>query len=208
MDNLWQLKAKHERGWYKNDKAWIDAIYRNNKDRIDAAYEPGNGIVYPGRKSEKALFRADIIKRAAVANVKGRKTDENVKAAIKRARQESAGQTKGRGRPKTRIAGLDKIVKQASQSTMYMSKSDRGKQDLIRIIHNKPHLWRVWTRKAGWQTSYADYDALRYIGNGVTEYTNPRTGAEWAVKVDYSPKSGVSYDVTIKDIATGEEYNG
>lgn len=46
------LKAKHPRSFYKSTDAWLDAVWRNNEERIRAAYE---GIAKP-----KASFKSSM----------------------------------------------------------------------------------------------------------------------------------------------------
>lgn len=45
------LKAKQNKGKYKNTEAWLDAIYRNNKETIDKA------LVTTGKTSSKTVFK-------------------------------------------------------------------------------------------------------------------------------------------------------
>jgi len=56
------FKAKHNKGYYKNTDAWIDAVYRNNKTVIDA------NLTLAG-KSPKATFK-QIIKEYINEGVK------------------------------------------------------------------------------------------------------------------------------------------
>lgn len=39
-----QLKAKRNKGYYKNTDAWLDAVYRNNKAKIDEAMADVRGM--------------------------------------------------------------------------------------------------------------------------------------------------------------------
>lgn len=56
------FKAKHNKGYYKNTDAWIDAVYRNNKDVIDANLKLGGS-------SPKTIFK-QIIKEYIREGVK------------------------------------------------------------------------------------------------------------------------------------------
>lgn len=46
------LKAKRPRSFYKSTDAWLDAVWRNNEERIRAAYE--------GIKKPKASFKSSM----------------------------------------------------------------------------------------------------------------------------------------------------
>lgn len=49
------FKAIHKRSYYKDDNAYLDAVYRNNKAIIDEAYQ---GIIRG--KSAKSIFKESI----------------------------------------------------------------------------------------------------------------------------------------------------
>lgn len=46
-----KLKAKQNKGKYKNTNAWLDAVYRNNKQLIDTS------LITTGRTSSKSVFK-------------------------------------------------------------------------------------------------------------------------------------------------------
>lgn len=49
------FKAKKPLNKYKNPNAWLDAVYRNNKKKIDEAYAD-----IPSRLSKKTLFKNNV----------------------------------------------------------------------------------------------------------------------------------------------------
>lgn len=49
------FKAKKAFNKYKDSNAWLDAVYRNNKKKIDAAY-----AVIPSPLSKKTLFKNNV----------------------------------------------------------------------------------------------------------------------------------------------------
>ena len=49
------FKAKKPLNKYKDPNAWLDAVYRNNKKKIDEAYAD-----IPSRLSEKTLFKNNV----------------------------------------------------------------------------------------------------------------------------------------------------
>ena len=49
------FKAKKPLNEYKNPNAWLDAVYRNNKKKIDEAYAD-----IPSRLSKKTLFKNNV----------------------------------------------------------------------------------------------------------------------------------------------------
>lgn len=55
--NMRNFKAKHNKSYYKNTEAWIDAVYRNNKDTIRSGLADENGIP---KKNTKAIFKAMV----------------------------------------------------------------------------------------------------------------------------------------------------
>ena len=61
------FKAKKAFNKYKDSNAWLDAVYRNNKTKIDAAYAD-----IPSRLSKKTLFKNNVreyVKRGAARSI-------------------------------------------------------------------------------------------------------------------------------------------
>lgn len=61
------FKAKKAFNKYKDSNAWLDAVYRNNKKKIDAAY-----AVIPSPLSKKTLFKNNVreyVKRGTAQSI-------------------------------------------------------------------------------------------------------------------------------------------
>lgn len=61
------FKAKKAFNKYKDSNAWLDAVYRNNKKKIDAAY-----AVIPSPLSKKTLFKNNVreyVKRGTAKSI-------------------------------------------------------------------------------------------------------------------------------------------
>lgn len=61
------FKAKKAFNKYKDSNAWLDAVYRNNKKKIDAAY-----AVIPSPLSKKTLFKNNVreyVKRGTARSI-------------------------------------------------------------------------------------------------------------------------------------------
>lgn len=61
------FKAKKPLNKYKDPNAWLDAVYRNNKKKIDAAY-----AVIPSPLSKKTLFKNNVreyVKRGTAQSI-------------------------------------------------------------------------------------------------------------------------------------------
>ena len=132
-----KLRAAHKKSYYKNESAYLDAVYRKNKEYIDS-HTP-EGIKEKG-VSPKAFFKAEVRRVSEMQNqMTGKKYTLN--RAIKR------------------VANSKMLNPQMSTSDIKANNF----QSLLKKDKDTYRQFRNRTRKGGRFTSF-DYSKLKFDG--------------------------------------------
>lgn len=114
------FKAKKAFNKYKDSNAWLDAVYRNNKKKIDAAYAD-----IPSRLSKKTLFKNNV--REYV----NRGTAKSIPEALSRLERTTIFMTKAQIMYRNAIEGMKHKFPQQYKLFRELSKDWNGRYTTI-----------------------------------------------------------------------------
>lgn len=119
---LIKLKARNKKGGYHSAKEYVEAVYRNNKKRIDKAYNDADVDAFlRSPKSIKERFVEDVLTSYKMSklryNIGERKTKPNVREAINN----------------------------LSRSDMFLTPEEKKEQYILEKIHSS-NLERQWEK--------------------------------------------------------------
>ena len=117
---LIKLKARNKKGGYHSAKEYVEAVYKNNKKRIDKAYDDSDADIR-SVKTPKERFINDVLTSYNMSklryNIGERKTRPNVREAINN----------------------------LSRSDLFLSPAEKKEQYILEKIHSS-NLERQWEK--------------------------------------------------------------
>lgn len=153
------FKAKFKRSHYKSDSTYLDAVYRNNKQIIDAAYQD--------RGKPKVLF-----KQQAIEYMEQGKTMKEALKTISRKRDFTSEREQFVANFKTGFKGLKLDYKQFREATKVGGRYTKFDENKL-----------TWSRKEGAYIYDASYDKVDKKTGKVTHIEN-----KVMIKLQNSPK--------------------